>query len=314
MTSTGTRVRTLAAATAVLALAVGATACGPSAKTKAPEAQAGGSTSAAPAGGGQSAAAVTPVAFLQKVGAKTGAAKSARLTETIKSGAVEITSKGAISWGNGLAGTMTMQMPSATAQKMGTDGAMDAVYTSDAMYMNMHMPQNVVDQMGGKHWLKYAYADLAKVMGASGDALKDGLKKADPVQAVQTAISSGQVTALGKESVDGVQATHYGADVSLDQLSTSSGGQLTADQIAGIRKQLEDLGITKMHYDVWVDSQDLLLKVHETADTKNGPLDVTVGYSDYGVQVQATPPPADDTADAAELLGQAKQSGQPATS
>ncbi|WP_051970231.1 hypothetical protein [Kitasatospora azatica] len=308
--------RTLAAATAVLALAVGATACGPADKPKAPEAAAGSAAAAASSApaAGRSPAAATPAAFLQKAGTKTGAAKSARVTESIKNGSTEITGKGSISWANGILGTMTMQLPSAAAQKMGTDGAMDAVYGSDAMYINMHMPQAALDQLGGKHWFKYAYADLSKVMGASGDVIKDGLKKADPVQAVQTAIASGQVTEVGKESVDGAPATHYAAEVTTAQLDGTQGGALSADQLAGLRKQLESQGISTTHYDVWVNDQDLLVKVRDTADTKNGPLDVTISYSDYGVQVQPTPPPAADTADAAELIAKAKQSGQPAAS
>ncbi|GAB2692583.1 hypothetical protein [Kitasatospora kifunensis] len=317
---TSTRSRTLAAAAAVAALTAGLAACGPDTQGSG-KAQAAGSagTSAAPSAASsapaaaQSPTAVTPAAFLQQAGAKTSAQKSAKVTEDITTPTGEITGHGTMSWANGILGTMTMQLPSAASGKLGTDGAMDAVYQSDAMYVNMHMPQSTLAQMGGKHWFKYSYADLSKIMGAAGDTLKDGLKKADPLAAVQAAIASGKVTEVGKESLSGVATTHYTADLTLDQMSGQ--GVLSSAQVDALRQQLKSQGVTSAHYDVWVDGQGLLVKQETKSQTANGAIDLSVNYSDYGTQVTATPPPADDTLDAAQLLAQqGKQLGQPGQS
>jgi hypothetical protein len=159
--------------------------------------------------------------------------------------------------------------------------------------------------MGGKHWFKYSYDDLAKAMGASGATLKNGLSSADPVTAVQNMIASNQVTEVGKDSVNGTPATHYAADLTLDQMS-GSGSSLSQDQIQALRQQLQSQGITKSHYDVWVSDQGLLLKQEVQSETANGSIDVSASYSDYGVAVSAQAPPASDTMDASQLLAQAQ--------
>lgn len=308
---TSTRIRTLAAVAAVAALTAGLAACGPDESAGGKAKAAASAAPAAISRLAQPPAAVTPAAFLQQVGDKSSAQKSAKAIEVIKTQTGQITSQGAMSWANGLTGSMTMQLPSAVAGKLGTNGAADVVYQADAMYVNMHMPQSMLSQMGGKHWFRYSYDDLAKVMGPAGDSLKDGLKNADPVATVRAAIASGKVTEVGKESLNGAQVTHYAADLTLAQMS-GQGTSLTQDQIDAVRQQLKSQGITSAHYDVWVDGQGLLVKQETKSQSANGPIDVTVSYSDYGTQVTATPPPAGDTMDAAQLLAQAaKQLGQP---
>lgn len=310
---TRTRTRTLAAAAVVAALTAGLAACGPDSstdkKTQAAGSAAPSAASSSP-GAAQSSAAVTPAAFLQQVSAKSSAQKSAKINEAITTPSGSITYQGAVSWANGLVGSMTMQLPSAVTSKLGTNGAADAVFQTDALYVNMHMPQATVDQMGGKHWFKYSYDDLAKIMGPAGATIKNGLKSADPVAAVQAAIASGKVTEVGKETLNGAQVTHYTADLTLAQMAGQ--GALTQDQVDALRQQLQSQGVTSAHYDVWVDGQGLLVKQETKSQTGNGPIDASVSYSDYGTQVTATPPAADDTLDAAQLLAQAgKQLGQP---
>ncbi|MGF1430487.1 hypothetical protein [Kitasatospora sp. LaBMicrA B282] len=302
---TSTRTRTLAAAALVATLAVGATACGGGKSTGGQGQAEGGAPTKAAAGNpapAQSPVDVTPVGFLQQVTKKTSEQKSAKITEEIKTQNGDITAAGPVSWASGMQGSMTIQMPM-LAEKLGTDGAVDAVYLPDAMYMNMHMPQSMVDQMGGKHWFKYAYADLAKLMGPAGASLKNGLTNADPVTAVQNMIASNQVTKVGPDSVDGTPATHYTADLTLDQLS-GQGSSLTPDQVSGLRQQLQSQGISKAHYDVWVSDQGLLLKQESKSETANGPIDMSATYSDYGVAVTAQAPAADDTLDFAQLIQQ----------
>ncbi|MCX4748443.1 hypothetical protein OG455_23500 [Kitasatospora sp. NBC_01287] len=304
MTGTRTRTRTLAATAVVIALATGTAACGGDKSAAGhPQAQGGAASSPAAPAPARSPISVTPAGFLQQVAQKTGGQKSAKVTEDIRAATGEFSAQGPISWGGGLTGDLTMQLPSAVTGKLGTDGAAEVIYQSDAMYVNLHVPQATLDQMGGKHWFKYSYADLAKLMGPAGGSLSNSLKNADPVTAVQTMIASGQVTEVGKDPVNGTPATHYAADLDLDQMS-GAGSALTQDQVSALRQQLKSQGVTKAHYDVWVDDQGLLLKQEAKSDTANGSIDITSSYADYGVQVTATPPPAADTLDAAQLMGQ----------
>ncbi|WP_329564880.1 hypothetical protein [Kitasatospora sp. NBC_01266] len=305
---TSTRTRALAAAALVVALATGTAACGgdkSAGSSKAAGAAAGSSASAAPTAA-QSPLAVTPAAFLQQVAQKTGGQKSAKVSEDIKTPSGEVTAQGPISWGDGLLGSLTMQLPTAVTSKVGSGGPADVIYQSDAMYVNLHMSQAALAQLGGKHWFKYDYADLAKLMGAAGTSFENSLKNADPVTAVQSMIASGQVTEVGKDSVNGTPATHYAADLNLGQMS-GAGTSLTQDQVSALRQQLQSQGVTKAHFDVWVDGQGLLLKQEAKSQTANGQIDVSATYTDYGTQVTVTPPAADDTVDAAQLIARAQQ-------
>ncbi len=300
--------RALAAAAAVLALA-GTAACGTVGGKAADGAThlPSGPASAPASSGSAQGLDVTPAALLIKASDKTGAAKSARIQETITAPTgQQVTEDGEISWANGLLGTMQVQLPAAISGKLGTDGKADAQILSDAMYVNMHLSGAMLSQLGGKHWIRYPYADLAKAMGASGNSIKDGFKNADPVAAVRMAIASGKITKVGTDTVNGAPATHYSGDLTLDDLA---GGNklLEQGQIQALRQQLTAAGVTSDHIEVWVNGDNLLVKKVEQADSKNGRVDVTVLYSDYGVQVQTDPPAASDTIDLSELTGQSKQ-------
>ncbi|MFI9271356.1 hypothetical protein ACIGXM_11665 [Kitasatospora sp. NPDC052896] len=303
------RTRTLATATLVLTLA-GTAACGADAKPGAAHPNPGSPTAAAPAGGA-SPIEVTPAALLRKVSDRTGAAESAVVSETVQTPSGTITSKGSLSWANGVQGTMQTRLPAALTSKLGSSGPADMVYLPDAMYVNMHLSPAMTAQLGGKHWLKYGYADLATYLGTAGDSLQNGFRNADPVAAVRALIASGRVTADGTETVDSTPTTHYSGDLSLDDLSDGAGAAdgLTSDQLDALRQQVRSQGITSEHIDVWVDSDDLLVRHSTRTRTKNGELDLTADYSDYGTPVRPSAPPADDTVDFAALMEQAQQSG-----
>ncbi|GLW70544.1 putative lipoprotein [Kitasatospora phosalacinea] len=298
--------RTFLAATAVV-LALTATGC----------ASKGGdgshaSSSTGGTGGGSSApdaqaAALDPAALLKLVGEKTSAAKSAKVEATTEMGASKTVMKGAISWENGLQGEVSGNVGGAMAESIsqaGGDGSITARYLSDAMYINMG--EGMAGQLGGAHWIKYGYADLAKLMGAAGDSLKNQLQNADPISSVRALIASGKVEKTGTETVGGVKSTKYEGDLAAADLAQAASKGLTQDQTDALQKQFTASGITTEHIEVWISTDNLLVKKVEAFDSKVGKVVSTALYTDYGSSVTTSAPSASDTVDFAEIMKSAQ--------
>jgi hypothetical protein len=132
----------------------------------------------------------------------------------------------------------------------------------------------------GKQWLK---VDLAKEAQALGFDLK-ALTGQTPSDALAKLHFHGHVTTVGKETVDGVETTHY-------------------TEALGLTDQT-----TKARYksvDAWVDDQGLVRKVrldYTTPVTGSQPAHtvVTMTFSDFGVPVSVTPPPPGEVVDASK--------------
>lgn len=116
-------------------------------------------------------------------------------------------------------------------------------------------------------------------------------------------LASGDVKKVGQEDVRGVATTHYSGTVDVAELTTKNSA-IDADQLAELKKQLSDAGITTEKVDIWVDKDELLVKKTERGQMKTGELNSTVFYSDYGTDVTVEEPPASDTVDFQKLLEQ----------
>ncbi|MFF3452912.1 hypothetical protein ACFYXH_01060 [Streptomyces sp. NPDC002730] len=267
--------------------------------------QGGGSGS----GGGTKAgsggvAAVSPIAALRTVEQKTSGAHSAKVDGTMVMGsAMTVTMNGALDWADGITGAMEMKYTGGTMadamKKAGGNGAMKARYLSDAYYANLG--DALAAQTGGKHWIRYGYADLSKLMGASGDVMKDQMQNATPDKGVKALLASGDVKKVGEEKVRGVSATHYSGTVDVAKL-TEKNAALSADQLKAFKEQLGKAGITTEKVDIWVDKNDLLVKKSESGQLKTGAFNSTVFYSDYGTAASVEAPPAADTVDFTKLM------------
>jgi hypothetical protein len=245
-----------------------------------------------------------PLAALQAVERSTEKAESAKVDGSVRMGSMSMTMDGAIDWADGLVGALSM-VQKGGAQQLG-DGRMQARYTPDAMFVNMG-PQ-LAKETDGRHWLKYAYDDLSKLSGASGDVLRDQLQNNNPTHSVQMLLASGDVKKVGTETVAGQSTTHYSGTVDIGDFTEKSSKTLSDEQLREFKDQLEKTGLTSERIDIWVNDKDLLVKKEESADTAQGPFKTTVVYSDYGTDVQVSEPEASDTVDFLELLK--KQQGQ----
>lgn len=300
-----TSVRRMTLSTAVAAALAAVAACG------SPGPAGGGSPGEGLSGGDAAekhATRVSPVAALRSAEKSTAGAESARVRSTTTVGSVmSMTAEGSLGWADGITGTLTLTYTGGTAadamRRLGST-SMQARYLPDAYYARMS--DAFAEQAGGKHWIKYAYDDLADLRGSSGVYLKDQMRNSTPEQSVKLLLASGDVRKVGEEKVSGRNTTHYAGTVQVADLVTR-GSRLDASRLADLKKQLDQAGITTETVDIWVDDRDLLVKKVEKGDTANGTMTSTAYYSDYGVRVSVEEPPPADTEDFKTLV--ARQSG-----
>lgn len=292
-----TTVRRVGLSIAVATALTGVAACGSSGSS--------GSSGKDDKAVGKSTTRVSPIAALRTAEQSTDKADSAKVeSSTVMGSVMSMDAKGNLGWGDGITGTLTMTYTGGTmADTMRAAGStsMEARYLPDAYYAKMG--EKFAAQAGGKHWIKYAYDDLAKLGGSSGAYLKDQMQNTTPNQSVKLLLASGDVKKVGTESVRGEQTTHYSGTVDVADLA-SKNSNLTASQLAGLKKQLTQAGVSTEQVDIWVNAQDLLVKKVEKGEMTSGEYTQTAYYSDYGVKVAATVPPASDTEDFTALLKQ----------
>ncbi|MFF8473147.1 hypothetical protein [Streptomyces sp. NPDC015414] len=252
---------------------------------------------------GRSLAHANPLAALRSAEKSTDKAESAKVRSTTSIGdTMSMTANGALTWGDGMKGNLTITYTGgklAEAMRKAGTSSMEARYLPDAYYAKMS--EQFAQQSGGKHWIRYAYDDLAKLGGGSGAYMKDQMQNTTPNQSVKLLLASGDVKKVGEEQVSGVRATHYSGTVDVADLAGKNSG-LDAGQLADLKKQLSQAGVSTETVDIWVDGQDLLVKKVEKAQMTAGTMTSTAYYSDYGVPVTAEAPPAADTKDFKDLM------------
>ncbi|SER54825.1 hypothetical protein SAMN04487983_101838 [Streptomyces sp. yr375] len=266
----------------------------------------GGSSGSGGSGkGGSGGPLLSPIAALRSAEKSTDGADSAKVESTTTMGSVmSMTADGALGWGDGLTGTLTITYTGGTMadtmRQMGTT-SMEARYLPDAYYAKMG--DTFATQAGGRHWIKYAYDALESLGGGSGAYLKDQMQNTTPNQSVKLLLASGDVREVGREKVRGQQTTHYSGTLDVADLAAQN-SSLTRSQLDDLKKTLDQAGVTTETIDIWVNDRDLLVKKTEKGETTTGAYAQTAYYSDYGTKVSAQVPPASDTADFTELVKQ----------
>ncbi|MEU3841657.1 hypothetical protein AB0E88_16690 [Streptomyces sp. NPDC028635] len=233
-------------------------------------------------------------AALRAVEQATTRAGSARISSTtVMAGLLSTRSEGTLEWAGGSTGTLTITYTGGSlAEPLRALGSttMEARLLPDAYYARVGA--EFARRIGGRHWIRYDYDDLAGLPGDSGSYLRDQLRNTAPVPPVKLLLSSGDARAVGEETVAGRRARHYTGTVDVASLTDAS-----------LKKQLTDAGVRSEHIDLWVDDHHLIVRKTEQATLESGPMTQTATYGDYGVHVAVQRPPAADTEDFAQLMG-----------
>lgn len=168
---------------------------------------------------------------------------------------------------------------------------------------------------GDKEWIKFDVEELGKAQGIDVSQFTQ-FGQADPSQALQYLRAvSGEVEEKGREDVRGVATTRYEAQVDLRKFPDVLPEEQREQAKKSIDALIEQLGgEAELPMEVWVDDDGLIRRQRfEFGFEPEGGTEFSFRYDielyDFGVKVDAKPPPEEDTADLGELLSEAQAAG-----
>jgi hypothetical protein len=190
----------------------------------------------------------------------------------------------------------------AAGQDFGSGDPAEIIVDGVVFYMKFPALTSLLP--GTKEWIKFDLATLGEAEGFDLAQLQQ-LNQGDPTAILEYLRATGDVEEVGAEEVDGVETTHYQATVDLDRAVQ----QAPADVRDQVQAQIDQIkassGLTELPIDVWIDGDGLPRKLayDMTIEAEGQEVHTVLEmvFTDYGVEVDVTPPPADQVTDFAEL-------------
>jgi hypothetical protein len=233
---------------------------------------------------------------------------TARITTTTEVGAgqqnVPLTATGVISFANAAA-DLTETLP-------GGQGSGETRFVNSMLYTRL--PGSLASRLSnGKPWISLDVGKLSQQGDGSLQQLMTD-SPSDPSTVLGFLRGAGtQVNTIGPDTVDGAKTTHYQVVLDLDKAAQGQSAQ--TQQATQALEQ--ELGTHSLPAQIWLDDQGRMRKftVDETltgtmpggassAAKPTGPIhfQFTAVLSDFGVPVNVTAPPADQTTDLTSKL------------
>jgi hypothetical protein len=269
-------------------------------------------------GGRSQPAKVVALVPLADTANRTAAAKTARTRILITApslpgikGSVTMTGEGVVDFEHKNQ-SMTMDManllghlPAGERPTSKLDATMDVRVVDAVAYIRMPMLRQLDPSLDGK-WLKIDLAAAARSAGMDPAALTGSGVGQDPTSylSILGGADQNDVQTVGNETVDGVETVHYHANIdmraAMDRLAASPPDR---DKLA---KLLQQLGLKQMPVDVWADADGRVRKVQMVTAVNGQHATMELGFSDFGVAVDVSAPPAAEVIDAMKMAGIAK--------
>jgi hypothetical protein len=186
----------------------------------------------------------------------------------------------------------------------GQQVSMEMVFDRLVIYMRFP-PELGVDLPRGKSWVKMDLEELGEEAGIDLSQLMQA-GQSDPTQALQYLRgASDDFEKVGDEEIRGVETTHYRGTVDLRKAAA----ELSESVRESIDRIIELTGESTVPFDVWVDDEGLArrIKYEQPLPGSNGEtatMAITMDFYDFGIDVDVTPPEADEVIDIQELIGQ----------
>ncbi|MEU5460503.1 hypothetical protein ACH41C_07240 [Streptomyces althioticus] len=247
---------------------------------------------------------------LQAAFKKTSEAKSSKIRMTIQmsgtaaeSGTMEMS--GVQGWDPAVM-DVTMKGSGFAAAGPGTPEQMRMIMLDGVMYVDMGAEQAA--EMDGKRWMKMDFKALAD---ASGDPevqkqMTGGLENMnqDPAQQLALLLESSSLKHVGPEKVDGVEAQHYKGTLSFEEMvdANTSFDLLSKDERDELVATAEKSGMKGYDTEIWVNKDDLPVKMVVGMTMAQGTMKMTSHFSDYGAKAEVEAPPAGETLDFMQML------------
>jgi hypothetical protein len=126
----------------------------------------------------------------------------------------------------------------------------------------------------------------------------------NPADALKNLESAGDLEKIGKERLlDGSEATHYRGTIDLHKIAENA----PADQREGLERAVNAMiaqgAPSQIPVEVWVGDDDLVRRMEMDVSVGSSKMAMRIELFDFGVTVNATPPPSELVATQQELQG-----------
>ncbi|QNP64736.1 hypothetical protein [Streptomyces genisteinicus] len=185
---------------------------------------------------------------------------------------------------------------------------MRMLMVDNVMYMDMGA--EAAKDMDGKRWMKM---DIGAIAEQSGDKelqkqMTGGLENMnqDPSQQLAVLLDSPNLKHVGSEKVGGVDTDHYKGSLTVAEMIDANGSLdvLSDEERKSFLEGVEKAGIEGYDIEVWVDGDGYPAKMNVGMDSPEGAVTIVSEYSDYGAKATVQTPPAGETVDLMEMLGE----------
>jgi len=169
----------------------------------------------------------------------------------------------------------------------------------------MHTPLLDGRLPGGKSWIRFDLQKAGKALGVNVQQLMAGASQ-NPSDALHLLESNGSFDAVGHETIDGADTTHYHGTVDLAAAAKASGAP---DDL--VQRLLDSGAPAQFPVDVWIDGSGYVRQVKENlpqGSSGSPAVQMTVGLSDYGTSVDVSAPPAAEVYDATDAATKSVES------
>ena len=177
---------------------------------------------------------------------------------------------------------------------------LEAIQDGTQVYLSSPLLEQALPK--GKTWVS---GDLEKLGREQGIDLGQvgAFGQSDPREALEILRGvSGDLEQVGRDSVHGVDTTHYRATLDPEKIAAELGKSSGGDLVGGLVDEVKQAGLRDVPVDVWVDDDMLLRRLElKVSPAQGGGATFAMELDDYGEPVDVTPPPADEVADVAQL-------------
>ncbi|MGC0330127.1 hypothetical protein RKD23_003117 [Streptomyces sp. SAI-170] len=180
------------------------------------------------------------------------------------------------------------------------------IMRDDVMYMDGG--KEAAAEMDGKRWMKLDFGaaaeaagneDLARQMTAGMDNMNQ-----NPAEQIALLLESPNLKHVGSGKVGGVEAEHYKGTLTVAEMMKTNKALdvLKPAERKQLLDNIEKSGIKGYDTEVWVNDDDLPVRMDVGIDTPEGDVDMSMTFSDYGTKAEVEVPPASETFDLMEMF------------
>jgi hypothetical protein len=127
----------------------------------------------------------------------------------------------------------------------------------------------------------------------------------NPAEQIAVLLGAKEIEWRGGETMDGVRTDRYDGELTVDEAleADPAMAKMAPAEVEEMRDELESAGAERFVYTVWIDENDLPIRIDWSIEMAQLDMHYSTRYEDYGVEVEVAVPPAGETVDATEVDG-----------